>query len=618
MTLQTIKNRDRELYREPRETNKLSDIMGAQPRRMRDYQNKTPATSSEDIAGSRPRKLHVGLNKPSNFLVNDIEGAHPASRTFHSRRCVNPLSPKYDLPTYVEHPAPVNKFIRDSLDNSDLEGAQPRKPILYKTRDNINVSDIVGAAPKVIKIAARQSGTLKEGYEPVSCTQSVMDIAKEPHRSITGTHPMRPVYVLHDVRIEDDIGSYPRKPKASREPFYSLHTEDITGAKAFSGYRCFPHMGERRDYRKINDLSDMEGAKADTHQRGLQSKRVTDPLDPRYVNLDGKLATSRTARRNKSMLKSIQPVVVEDRPKTVRTTRSSSISSSRSGSSSRRRSSNQEESPCAIASYRAGADDHIRCRAFGLVPVSGDESLHPQGRGHIDGPLTKDHFSRGMVLDEGCSTDCSLMKGTNAAYLHGIHDHIGVGMVPEGGADGEFRPMRRPSIKSDDQTDHIGDWNMWALGGRNKVAKMKLAQMERKLQGRRASDGDVVPFMREANSRPGTSGRVNGIKPLKCNQSLGPRPSTRGSALGDKRSSVTSRSASSLRSGNSNSPETTVSQTARPSTTAPCKVRSSRGSRGSRSSRSGSQGSTGLSHREISQTESDRRSVAELPDTVIH
>lgn len=60
--------------------------------------------------------------------ISDIPGAHPASDAknwhFHSPRGTNPLDPQYKLPSAKEAPAPAPKFLRDTLDVSDIEGAQ--------------------------------------------------------------------------------------------------------------------------------------------------------------------------------------------------------------------------------------------------------------------------------------------------------------------------------------------------------------------------------------------------------------------------------------------------------------------------------------------------------------
>jgi hypothetical protein len=62
-----------------------------------------------------------------------------------TNRHVNPLEPEYKLPVYTEAEAPIPKFIKDPLNNKDIDGAQVRPKRFYETRDILKTSDIVGA-----------------------------------------------------------------------------------------------------------------------------------------------------------------------------------------------------------------------------------------------------------------------------------------------------------------------------------------------------------------------------------------------------------------------------------------------------------------------------------------
>lgn len=68
--------------------------------------------------------LHRTLNKVDRqLLLEDIEGAKPRPKTFKTTRKVNPLVPEYKLPSYKVVPPPEPKFLRDNIDNSDIDGA---------------------------------------------------------------------------------------------------------------------------------------------------------------------------------------------------------------------------------------------------------------------------------------------------------------------------------------------------------------------------------------------------------------------------------------------------------------------------------------------------------------
>ncbi|KAL0044154.1 hypothetical protein WJX82_001346 [Trebouxia sp. C0006] len=97
-----------------------------------------------------PKHAHL---HPSNLRVDDIPGSRPTQHCFTTPpRLTNPLEPHYPLPHH-NHPqpaAPVLKFIKDPLDNSDIPGAQASPRIRtqqYKQNFRLDCSDVDGAAP---------------------------------------------------------------------------------------------------------------------------------------------------------------------------------------------------------------------------------------------------------------------------------------------------------------------------------------------------------------------------------------------------------------------------------------------------------------------------------------
>ncbi len=68
------------------------------------------------------RSKHI--NKSSDPLfIDDIEGARPKCTDFRSKRVVDPLCPKYLLPTASEIIVdPGRKFLRDTLQIEDING----------------------------------------------------------------------------------------------------------------------------------------------------------------------------------------------------------------------------------------------------------------------------------------------------------------------------------------------------------------------------------------------------------------------------------------------------------------------------------------------------------------
>ena len=194
----------------------------------------------------------------------DIEKAQPCTRTFRTQRVVNPLEPVYALASCELAGAPAARFLRDATDVSDIEGCAVRAKREVAVRDPLLVADLA---------------------------QKRRTFASES--AFRGTDPLRPVYRVHDMTVEDDAKTRPRGAVAAPrgKPNLALDTSDIEGAQAdtvASVLKC--------KARATYVAAPVEGAQADTLERGLQSKRnYTHPLAPAYVLLDGTQGRAVTA-----------------------------------------------------------------------------------------------------------------------------------------------------------------------------------------------------------------------------------------------------------------------------------------------------------------------------------
>jgi hypothetical protein len=105
-----------------------------------------------DIDRAFPRALHVGLHKPETNLTNkDIEGSSPRCVKFQSSRYNhNPLDPVYQISKVEIRPVTPPKFIRDQMDVSDIEKAQPKKDYhnAMATKPIMRISDIEGSSAR--------------------------------------------------------------------------------------------------------------------------------------------------------------------------------------------------------------------------------------------------------------------------------------------------------------------------------------------------------------------------------------------------------------------------------------------------------------------------------------
>ena len=198
---------------------------------------------------------------------------------------IDPINPVYKLPTY-EKPMPHRpKFVNDSYDVSDIEGAKPKTPKKYEPRETFR-NDIVGAQANW---RPRHEKARLEA-PPHDIMNKYSDISgrklKPYEVSQRRTDLCAPVYNIYGMEIKDDprySKSKPLKPYI-HQGTYSLTTHDIPGATSkFAPQNVRP----RREIRNITSTEDIQGAQADTLKHSMQTKRVTNPLNPVYQSLDG-------------------------------------------------------------------------------------------------------------------------------------------------------------------------------------------------------------------------------------------------------------------------------------------------------------------------------------------
>lgn len=135
------------------------------------------------------------LNKPHFNLSNaDIEKSSPQQQKFGLERQTNPLVPEYKLPSFEARPITPPKFMRDSLDVSDIEGTKAKRdPYLdYKTRPSMNLEDIEGSKSKVLHKSRSRS---PEGYDHLNYSDVNKDGLFVSKRQ---TNPLAPEYLIRD------------------------------------------------------------------------------------------------------------------------------------------------------------------------------------------------------------------------------------------------------------------------------------------------------------------------------------------------------------------------------------------------------------------------------------
>lgn len=286
MSLSTITSEDapskHKIFKQREMTSlQTGDIDGAKPL-LRGYQciNKPEFSNfTSDIDKACPRQLHPSLTKPNfNLDINDIEGSKPHLAKFTTNRITNPLNPNYKLPSFEIRPVTPPKFIRDSMPSDDIEGSRPEKYHKWQTRDQITVKDIEGAKAK-----PERQLTKPDLMDP-------KDINGVPFMSRRFTNPLEPEYVGRD--FDGNLATHGKIEGSKSKPIIrtgipphkrNIDCTDIEGSRPNTvGMGQFANK-ERNYVKKIVDASDIEGTNANSHKKGIVTKRVTNPLQPKYA-----------------------------------------------------------------------------------------------------------------------------------------------------------------------------------------------------------------------------------------------------------------------------------------------------------------------------------------------
>ena len=259
------------------------DIENSMPRRFGVFTNKVDFINKvDDIERTNPKILHYPLNKPEYNLTNkDIEKSSPQMEHLKTKRCTNPLQPKYNLPKVEEYPADIPKFIRDSIDISDITGARPQKYFPWKTRETFPLDNHGIEGTKTKKTYVRKKlGNTKYDYIDYS------DLTRDIFKTKRNTNPLDPIY---GFKKNEDIFKYgpieKSKPQTNYPFFYqpilNLKLDDIQGTNVGSKNKITKFNGN--NYELITH--DIKGCNVGSLKKGIVTQRCTNPLAPEYQYL---------------------------------------------------------------------------------------------------------------------------------------------------------------------------------------------------------------------------------------------------------------------------------------------------------------------------------------------
>lgn len=263
------------------------DIESSMPRTFGIFTNKVDFINKvDDIEKSNPKILHYPLNKPEYNLYNkDIEKSSPDVNQFKSKRNTNPLQPKYKLSKLEDYPPEVPKFIRDSIDVSDIEGASPSKTNYLKVKDNISERIVENSKRKIIYDPRKNFGKIKYHYLDYS------DLNLDVFKTKRNTNALDPIYIFKN-KEEGKLYYFGHieksKPQVQYPYFYkpplNLKLDDIKGSNP--GSKNFINKFNGKNFEIC--IADIEKSGAGSLKKGITTKRCLNPLMPKYQYLGEK------------------------------------------------------------------------------------------------------------------------------------------------------------------------------------------------------------------------------------------------------------------------------------------------------------------------------------------
>mmetsp|Transcript_9903 Transcript_9903/g.26131 ORF Transcript_9903/g.26131 Transcript_9903/m.26131 type:complete len:342 (+) Transcript_9903:97-1122(+) len=231
------------------------DIKGAQSRLPHSDLFPNGPAQKDDIPGSRPRTFYPDVNRMTDYSLHtgDIERAQPAFAKFKTSRVVDPLTPRYELPSVRMVPAeePPQRFHEgEARDTLSIKGEW--KPRIFERNYARNPNE-----NRDIEHASASYGTMQRtaglGFTPRDPNRTIEQVGSRILSSKVTTDrmtcPLDPVYTnstrtmhpFHEAEAEGSgvalrrigpvEGATPRVlHRDNGEPQASLIRRDIGGA----------------------------------------------------------------------------------------------------------------------------------------------------------------------------------------------------------------------------------------------------------------------------------------------------------------------------------------------------------------------------------------------------
>lgn len=117
----------------------------------------------------------------------DIHGTQPNCVKFQTKRGGgNPLNPEYNLQSVEVRPITPPKFVRDNINNGDIEGSKPKKAVYYDTRNILGTDDIPGTKSRPLHVPRSNAASYNN--------MDYSDITHANFQTKRSANPLQPEY----------------------------------------------------------------------------------------------------------------------------------------------------------------------------------------------------------------------------------------------------------------------------------------------------------------------------------------------------------------------------------------------------------------------------------------
>lgn len=260
------------------------DIQGSSPLKFGKFFKKVDFTNNnKDIEKSSSKPLFKKILPSFSLSTDGIHEAIPKKTKLKITRHTNPLQPVYNLPKSEEYNSNdnidniKNKFIKDTLNIDDIEGAKPKKFGNFFLRNTLNKDDIKETFVKKKYIR-------KEKYNSIDYS----DINNIKYKRKVNLNPLNPIYDWNYSKnnIRYLIGPIEKnQPKPFSDIIYkkpfNLNNDDVEGTKTNTKNKFRIFKGSN----SCLNISDIKGTNHGSLFKGIITKRNLNPLTPNYKYL---------------------------------------------------------------------------------------------------------------------------------------------------------------------------------------------------------------------------------------------------------------------------------------------------------------------------------------------